>query len=121
MKVFIQFDNNRVRLRSPYHVKIKDLFFSFEGYTYDPDQQVHSFPMEAKEKLMQRILALNVSIVEVKELGVIPPLPKVATYKINNDTIEVLASFSTQVFTTTFFNNFWDLLFGFIFICCLGS
>ena len=100
MRIFIQLDNNRVRLRSPYHVKLKDLFFSFEGYTYDADQQLHSFPMEAKERLVESILALNVSIVEVKELGVIPLLPKLATYKINNDTIEVLASYSTKVLMT---------------------
>ena len=97
MKIFIQFDNNRVLLRSPYHVKLKDLFFSIQGYTYNAEQQVHSFPLEAKELLVESILGLNVSIVEVKELGVVPPLPKQATYKINNDTMEVLATYSTKV------------------------
>ena len=97
MKILIQLDNNRVLLRSPYHIKLKDLYFSIQGYTYDADQQVHSFPMDAKELLVESILALNVSLVEVKELGVIPPSPKIATYKIENDTMEVLASYSAKV------------------------
>ena len=107
MRIFIQLDNNRVQLRSPYHVKLKDLYFSIQGYTYDADQQVHSFPIEAKAMLVESILALNVSLVEVKELGVLPPLAKIASYKIKNDTMEVLASYSTKVLVQLLLNTLY--------------
>ena len=97
MRILLRLAENRFYIRSPFHVKLRDMFNEVRGHIYDSDQQVHSFPLEEKDKLVDTLLVMDISIKEVKEFEVILPPPKVASYKINNDMIEVLATYSPEV------------------------
>ena len=68
MRILLRLAEHRFYIRSPFHVRLVDT-----------------------------LLVMDISIKEVKEFEVILPPPKVATYKINNDMIEVLATYSPEV------------------------
>ena len=97
MKILIRHDENLFYLRSPFHIKLKDIFNGVKGYSYDYDQQIHSFPLEEKEKMIELLLSMDITIKEVKEFEKILPTPKIAAYKISNDTIEIHATYSKEV------------------------
>ena len=97
MRILIRQDENKFYLRSAFHFKLRDIFNGVKGHSVDIDQNLHSFPNEEKEKLIEILLGMDITIKEVKEFDKIHPFPKCALYKITDDTIEIFATYSKEV------------------------
>ena len=97
MKVFIKQEGERVLLQSAYHPKLSELFKTFKGYAFNAQNRLFSFRTEDREKLIEGILDLNVSVHEVEKFEPSEEVKRVATFKRTEEKIEVLATYSKEV------------------------
>lgn len=97
MKVFLKQEDGRVFIQAAYHPRLQEIYDTFKGYTMGEHTSIISFPIEHKNKLVQDILALDVSVHEVETFQPAEEVKHIATYKRTGDKLEVLATYSREV------------------------
>ena len=118
MKVLIKQEGELVIVQAAYHPKLSELFKTFKGYAFNAQNRLFSFRTEDREKLIDGILDLNVSVHEVEQFEPSKEVKRVATFKRTDDTLEVLATYSKEVriicrqtiFPPSFYNFFLQLV-----------
>ena len=97
MKVFIKQQGESVLLQAAFHPKLSELYKTFKGYAFNAQNRLFSFRAEDRERLIQGILDLDVSVHEVEKFEPAEEVKKVATFNRTGEKLEVLATYSKEV------------------------
>ena len=73
------------------------LIKTFKGYAFNAQNRLFSFRAEDRERLIQGILDLDVSVHEVEKFEPAEEVKKVATFNRTGEKLEVLATYSKEV------------------------
>ena len=95
MKVFIKESGNNILLHGGYHPKLIEIYQALPGYFFNPEEQTCSFPLVSKTELISKVVAIGVSVEEVKEF-VNKKQRKKAIIKNTEDSIEIYTKYMTK-------------------------
>jgi hypothetical protein len=94
-KVYVKLDNNKIYVKAFFNVKIKQLLDELGEYENHQDF-VRSYSLDLKDNLISGLLALNVSVEEVKEFVFNPESLKIKTKVIENN-IEMVIPYNVKL------------------------
>ena len=98
MKVFLKLEQDRIYLESQYSAKLVNIYKRYDGYKWDNESGLTSFPKRVMGELIADIVALGVVVEQVIELKPRERFSKIVVIKHQIDGLEIfLKSFTTKV------------------------